>query len=150
MSTFVLVHGSWHNGSAWRATVRHLESKGHTVVAPTHAGHGKNADRRVNHAQCTMSLTDYVVARDLRDIVLVGHSFAGTVIAKVAEAVPDRIRRLVFWNAFALQDGHSLNDEIPPVCHLARGLHQQMPGSHEALFNNPALLAEKIIEAGRD
>lgn len=145
MSTFVPVHGSWHNGSAWRATARHLESKGHTVVAPTLAGHGKNADRRVNHAQCTKSLTDYVVARDLCDIVLVGHSFAGIVIAKVAEAVPERIRRLVFWNAFALQDGHSLNDEVPPayrelfeqvvrastddtviyaVCHLARGLHQ--------------------------
>jgi len=33
MSTFVLVHGSWHDGSAWKA-VKHLEAKGHQAFAP--------------------------------------------------------------------------------------------------------------------
>ena len=114
METFVLVHGAWHDGSAWDPTVRHLESKGHRAFAPTMAGHGKSAARNVNHAQCTESIARSIVDRSLRDVVLVGHSFGGTVICKVAEAIPERIKRLVFLNAFVLKDGNSLMDESPP------------------------------------
>ena len=115
MATFVLVHGAWHDGGGWEATIHHLEAMGHRALAPTMAGHGKGANRNVNHAQCTKSIVDFIVAKSLRDIVLVGHSFGGTVISKVAEAIPERIRRLVFQNGFVLQDGHSLIDEVPPT-----------------------------------
>ncbi len=114
MSIFVLVHGSWHDGSAWQAVVDHLEAKGHLAFAPTIAGHGKSVDKNVNHAQCTQSIIDYIVGKDLTDIVLLGHSFGGTIIAKVAEVIPDRIRRLIFLNAFILNDGESLIDNVPP------------------------------------
>ncbi|MEG4818325.1 alpha/beta hydrolase [Microcoleus sp. K5-D4] len=114
MSTFVLVHGSWHDGSAWNAVIQHLEAKGHQALAPTIAGHGKGVNKNVNHAQCTQSIVDYIVEKDLTDIVLLGHSFGGSIIAKVAEAIRDRIRRLIFFNAFVLNDGESLKDNIPP------------------------------------
>lgn len=114
MSTFVLVHGSWHDGSAWASVIDQLEAKGHLAFAPTIAGHGKGVDKNVNHAQCTQSIVDYIVSKDLTDIVLLGHSFAGTIIAKVAEAIPDRIRRLIFFSAFVLNDGDSLRDNLPP------------------------------------
>ena len=78
------------------------------------AGHGKSAPRNVNHAQCTESIVRAIVDRGLRGIILVGHSFGGTVICKVAEAIPERIKRLVFFNAFVLRDGSSLMDESPP------------------------------------
>jgi pimeloyl-ACP methyl ester carboxylesterase len=66
---------------------------------------------------------EFVVENDLEDIVLLGHSFGGTVIAKVAEAIPERIERLVFQNGFAIEDGNSLLDEIPPnYRELFRGL----------------------------
>lgn len=113
MSTFVLVHGSWHDGSAWNAVIQHLEVKGHQAFAPTIAGHGKGVNKNVNHAQCTQSIVDYIVDKDLTDIVLLGHSFGGTIIAKVAEAISDRIRRLIFSDAFVLNDGESLRDNIP-------------------------------------
>jgi pimeloyl-ACP methyl ester carboxylesterase len=113
MSTFVLVHGSWHDGSAWEPTIKHLEAKGHQAFAPTIAGHGKGVDKNVNHAQCTQSIVDYIVGKDLTDIILLGHSFGGTIIAKVAEAISDRIRRLIFFNAFVLNDGESLRNSIP-------------------------------------
>lgn len=114
MSTFVLVHGSWHDGSAWEPVIKHLEAKGHQAFAPTIAGHGKGVNKNVNHAQCTQSIIDYIVDKDLTDIVLLGHSFGGTIIAKVAEAIHERIRRLIFLDAFVLNDGESLRDILPP------------------------------------
>jgi pimeloyl-ACP methyl ester carboxylesterase len=57
---------------------------------------------------------DFAVSRGLTDIVLVGHSYGGTIISKVAEVIPDRIRRLVYWSGFVLNDGESLNDAVPP------------------------------------
>jgi pimeloyl-ACP methyl ester carboxylesterase len=113
MSTFLLVHGSWHDGSAWNAVIQHLEAKGHQAFAPTIAGHGKGVNKNVNHAQCTQSIVDYIVDKDLTDIVLLGHSFGGSIIAKVAEVIRDRIRRLIFFDAFVLNDGESLRDNLP-------------------------------------
>ena len=114
MLTFVLVHGAWHDGSAWKAVIQHLEAKGHQAFAPTIAGHGKGVNKNVNHAQCTQSIVDYIIDKDLTDIVLLGHSFGGTIIAKVAEAIPDRIRRLIFFAAAILNDGESIRDTLPP------------------------------------
>ena len=112
----VLVHGSWHQGELWESVAALLRNDGHLVHTPTIAGHGKGAVRAgVSHADCVASITDYIRDQDLRDIVLIGHSFAGTIIGRVAEEVPDRIRRLVFWNAFVLLDGQSLHDNVPEV-----------------------------------
>src|SRR5713101_8215083 len=75
MATFVLVHGSWHDEHAWKPVISYLESQGHTAFAPTMAGHGKGVNKHVNHAQCTQSVVDYVVGRDLTKVILLGHSF---------------------------------------------------------------------------
>jgi len=123
LETFVLVHGSWHDGSAWDPTIQELSRGGHQAYAPTIAGHGKGANKRVNHVDCTKSIVDYVVERNLSNFVLLGHSFGSTVVSKVAEAVPERIKRIVFLNGFVLQDGNSLTDEVPP--HF-RALFQQL------------------------
>lgn len=113
MLTFVLVHGGWHDGSCWNEVAAHLAAAGHKSFAPTIAGNGKTADRRVNHTICTASIVDFIVRNDINDFVLVGHSYGGTIIAKVAEAIPERISRLVFLNAFVLLDGQRLFDETP-------------------------------------
>ena len=114
MYTFVLVHGAWHDGSAWGEVIKHIESKGHKAFAPTVAGHGKGADKNVTHAKCGKSIVDYIVNKSLTDIILLGHSFGGTIISKVAEAIPERIRRLVFLGGFVLNDGESLLDNLSP------------------------------------
>ena len=115
MGVFVLVHGSWHEGSAWDGVIEHLERGGHRCFAPTAAGYGKGADRRVNHAQCVESLVDFILDKKLSDFILVGHSFGGTFISKVVERVPERVRRLVYLNGFVVRDGHSVADESPPA-----------------------------------
>jgi pimeloyl-ACP methyl ester carboxylesterase len=111
---FVLVHGSWHDGSLWGPVADRLRELGHTAETPTIAGHGKGVAKAVTHEDCVRSIVDAIVEPDLTGVVLVGHSFGGTVIAKVAEQIPERIRRLVFRNAFVPEDGNSLNDEILP------------------------------------
>jgi pimeloyl-ACP methyl ester carboxylesterase len=114
MSTFVLVHGSWHDGALWEPVATPLTKAGHTVHTPTIAGHGVGVDKAVDHDDCVRSVTDHLAEHDLSDVVLLGHSFGGTVIARVAEEAPDRLRRLIFWNAFVPAPGNCLDDETPP------------------------------------
>jgi pimeloyl-ACP methyl ester carboxylesterase len=125
MAVFVLVHGSWHEGSAWEGVYRQLEGKGHKAFAPTVAGYGKGANRNVTHAQCVKSIVDFVKKNSLSDFILVGHSFGGTFISKVAEVIPEKIRRLVFQNGFVVRDGCSVMDESPPA---TAALFEKMAG----------------------
>jgi len=108
--------------------MKRLGHHGHEAFGPTVAGHGKGVCKNVSHAQSTQSIVDFVVSSGLTDIVLVGHSYGGTIISKVAEVVADRIRRLVFWSGFVLNDGESLNDAVPPYFRdLFRGLAADSP-----------------------
>ena len=64
-----------------------------------------------------MHITDVIqllTFEDLNDVILVGHSYGGMVITGLADRIPQRIRRLVYWNAFVPQIGDSLNDLVPP------------------------------------
>jgi pimeloyl-ACP methyl ester carboxylesterase len=117
VSTFVLVHGMFHDGSAWDRVIERLEEHGHNAFGPTMVGYGKDALEPVTHAESTQSIVDFIVQRNLTDLVLVGHSFGGTIISKVAEAIPERIRRLVFWSAYILDDGECLADVGIPELH---------------------------------
>lgn len=113
--TFVLIHGSWADSSFWSGVAAELRKKGHTVYAPEYPGHGADPNKAVTHAMITKSISDFITAKNLRNIVLVGHSFGGSVIQKVAEMVSDRIKRLVFLDAFVLPDGQSVADQLPPM-----------------------------------
>lgn len=114
MLTFVLVHGACRDGSAWTAVIERLTRSGHVAFGPTVAGHGRGVVKAVTHAESTWSVVDFIVDNELSDIVLVGHSYGGTIISKVAEAIPERIRRLVFCSAFVLHDGECMLDAFPP------------------------------------
>jgi len=111
---FVLIHGAWHTGEHWDGVATVLRSQGHEVHTPTVAGHGVGVDKNVTHAQCSQSIVDDIVRKDLTDFVLLGHSYGGTIISKVVEAIPERVRRLVYWNAFVLRDNESLYDNVSP------------------------------------
>jgi pimeloyl-ACP methyl ester carboxylesterase len=112
--TFVLVHGAFQTGTVWEYVASELRRRGHVVHTPTIAGHGPDAPMNLTHADAVASLVAYLQEHDLSDVVLVGHSIAGSFIAKAAEQVPGLIKRLVFQSAFAVADGNALADEFPP------------------------------------
>ena len=112
--TFLLIHGSWHGGWAWQDVIDQLSREGHTAHAPTLAGHGPVATRSgITHQDCVDSVVECIHHNKLEAVVLVGHSFGGTIVQKVAEKVPDRITRMVFLDALIVEDGHCVFDELP-------------------------------------
>ncbi|OMQ15602.1 alpha/beta hydrolase [Modestobacter sp. VKM Ac-2676] len=110
MSTFVLVHGAWHGGWAWDRVAPLLRAAGHEVHAPTLTGLSERAhllSPQVGLDTHTEDVVRLIEVLDLRDVVLVGHSYAGHVISMVADRVPERIRRRVFLDAFVGDDGET-------------------------------------------
>jgi len=114
MATYVLVHGAWHTGDHFEPLAEPIRAAGHTVHTPTIAGNRPGDDKRTGLAEAIGSIVGCLRDEDLRDVVLMGHSYGGMVITGVADAVPERIRRLVYWNAFVPYDGEALNDLVPP------------------------------------
>lgn len=112
--TFVLVHGAWANSDFWDGIAAELRTMGHNVHTPETPGHGIDNNLNVTHDMYDRAVTNYIISNNLNHVVLVGHSFGGTIVQKVAELVPDRLKRLVFFNAFVLNDGQSAFEEVPP------------------------------------
>ena len=114
MATFVLVHGAWHTGDLLEAVARPVRVAGHDVYTPTLAGNHPEDAKTIGLTGAIQSLVDYLAAHALADVVLVGHSYGGMVITGAADRVPERVRRLVYCNAFVPNDGECLNDMVPP------------------------------------
>ena len=110
--TFVLVHGAWGGGWAFRQVDQLLTADGNTVFRPTLTGQGERAhlasptvglDTHIN------DIVNVILYENLHDVVLVGHSYGGMVITGVADRVPDRIAHLVYVDAVLPEDGESLD-----------------------------------------
>jgi pimeloyl-ACP methyl ester carboxylesterase len=117
MATFLFVPGAWLGGWCWRDVTGPLQASGHTVIAATLTGLGERAHLLTpqiglhTHVADIVGLVRY---RDLGGIILVGHSYGGTVITAVAEQVPEHIRLLVYLDASVPLDGESNNDVVGP------------------------------------
>jgi pimeloyl-ACP methyl ester carboxylesterase len=113
MLSYVIVHGGWHTGDLFEDTAAVIRETGGTVLLPTLAGNAPGDRRDVGLEDAIRSAIDFIEREDAVDFVLVGHSYGGMVITGVADRIPHRIRRLVYWNAFVPNDGECLNDMVP-------------------------------------
>jgi pimeloyl-ACP methyl ester carboxylesterase len=116
MTTYVLVHGAWHGGWCWSRVARRLRAAGHEVHTPTLTGLGERAHLLTpevgldTHVRDVTAVLEY---EDLHQVVLVGHSYAGSVIGGVAEVAAERLGRLVYLDGFVPADGESVFDHFP-------------------------------------
>ncbi len=110
-TTYVIVHGAWGGSWAFRQVDSLLSSRGHSVYRPSLTGLGERvhlASRDVGLETHVLDVVNTLLFEELRDVVLVGHSYGGMVISGVAERVPDRIRHLVYLDALVPEDGENL------------------------------------------
>jgi pimeloyl-ACP methyl ester carboxylesterase len=125
MATFVLVHGGWDGGWAWRGVASLLTAAGQDVFRPSLTRAGERVHLATPDVGLHTHIEDIVnvlVYEQLTDVVLVGSSYGGMVISGVAERVPERLRQLIYLDAFVPVDGQSTLDLVDPA--LAQGLAQ--------------------------
>lgn len=159
--TFVIVHGAWGGGWAWKRVDSLLTARGHTVYRPTLTGLGERVhlgSPEVGLGTHVRDVVNTLVYEDLRGVVLIGHSYGGMVITGVADQVPDRISHLVYLDAYLPEHGESvvslnspLRDStltswtrfgmiVPPWLEPARGPPWDVPHPYRS-FADPLLLA---------
>ncbi len=117
MATYVLVHGACHGGWCWRRVAPLLRDAGHEVFAPTLTGLGERAHLAHPGIDLEAHIRDVAAVlayEELREVVLVGHSYAGMVITGVAERAADRLAQLVYLDAGVPRDGESGLDSFAP------------------------------------
>lgn len=111
-NVFVIVHGAWGGGWAFKEVDDLLTADGNKVYRPTLTGQGEKVHLASPEVDLTTHITDIVnviLWEDLHDVILVGHSYGGMVITGVADRVPDRIKHIVYLDAFLPLDGESVN-----------------------------------------
>jgi pimeloyl-ACP methyl ester carboxylesterase len=114
--TYVLVHAAWLGGWQWESVKKILEEKGHTALTPDLTGHGSD---KTEPEKITM--TDYVNAlgnllkKQTKPVILVGHSFNGITVSRVAELHPEKVKSLVYLTAFLLPNGGSFMKAVQGV-----------------------------------
>lgn len=113
---FVLVHGAWHGGWCWQKVSADLRAKGSIVYTPTLSGlgeHKNTLNRNIDLNTHIDDIVNLIIMEDLQNVILVGHSYAGTVIAGVADRIPERLSKLVFLDALIIRNGQSALSEQP-------------------------------------
>lgn len=115
MTTFVLIHGAYQGGWIWNRVAERLRAAGHRVLAPTLDGCGERAAQLrpgIDTETHGDEIARMLFYRDLSDVVLVGTSSGGMVMARTAEMARERVARIVFADALALLNGEKIRDIV--------------------------------------
>jgi pimeloyl-ACP methyl ester carboxylesterase len=114
---YVLVHGAWHGAWAWSKAAPLMRQAGHGVSTPTLSGLGERSHVAAGTSGLAVPVQDiisHLMMEDLRDVVLVGHSYAGCVVSGVLAARTGRIAHAIYVDAFVPRQGQSMANFVPP------------------------------------
>ena len=131
MATYVLVHGGGHGGWCYKFVAERLRAKGHAVYAPSLTGLAERESALSPAIDLDTHIADVVKLlhfEDLRDVILVGHSYGGMVITGIADRATDRIGKLVYLDAANPRNGQSLVDVAGPIIEVTRPAGQVVDG----------------------
>lgn len=106
MSTFILIHGSWHSAWNWHKVVPILENQGHKAIAIDLPGMGRDKTpiETVSLELSVKKVVD-IVQKEEGPVILVGHSKNGVIISQVAEYMPEKIVKLIYLAAYLVPNG---------------------------------------------
>jgi pimeloyl-ACP methyl ester carboxylesterase len=108
MATYVLVPGAWLGSWVWKKVTPILQEKGHSVYPVTLTGMGERVhlgSKDLGIETPIQDVLNVIKYNDLDDIVLVGHSFSGKVVASVADRIPDNVKMILYLDAFRPEKG---------------------------------------------
>jgi pimeloyl-ACP methyl ester carboxylesterase len=140
MATYVLVHGGGHGGWCYQRVARLLRGAGHDVYTPTLTGLGERSHLLSADVDLDLHIRDVAAvlhSEDLRDVILVGHSYGGMVITGVGDRAPDRIGRIVYLDAATPINGQSLVDVAGPIIEAVRPMGEVVNGVELVLLPAP-------------
>jgi pimeloyl-ACP methyl ester carboxylesterase len=129
--SFLVCHGAWSAGWAWKKMHPLMIAAGHRLVTPSYTGLGERAhlaNPAIDLETHIADILNVIKYEDLRDIVLVGHSYGGMVATGVADRARDRVAQLIYLDAFVPKDGQSLFDLNEPGRAHMRALAQAGDG----------------------
>jgi pimeloyl-ACP methyl ester carboxylesterase len=109
--TYVIVHGAWGGGWAFKEVDSLLTADGHKVYRPTLTGQGEKVHLSSTNIDLDTHIADIVnviLWENLSNVVLVGHSYGGMVVTGVADRVPERIKHLIYVDALLPTNGESV------------------------------------------
>ena len=110
MSTFVLIHGGWHGGWCWRKVAKNLRNAGHEVFVPSLTGMGEREHLwtpEVGLSTHTQDVLNLIHFEQLSQIILVGHSYGGTIMTLVADQMAVKVDALVYVDGVIPETGVS-------------------------------------------
>ncbi|MFI1422382.1 alpha/beta fold hydrolase [Streptomyces sp. NPDC020731] len=107
MTRFVLVAGAWLGAWAWDEVAAELRAGGHEAYPLTLSGLAERQGVPAGQQTHVQDIVDEVERLDLRDVVLVGHSYSGVPVGQAAERIGERLRHVVFVDANVPVDGES-------------------------------------------
>ena len=117
-ATLLVCHGAWSAGWAWKKMHPRMSAAGRRLVTPTYTGLGERehlANPSIDLETHIQDILNVIKYEDLRDVVLIGHSYGGMVATGVADRARDRISQLIYLDAFVPKDGQSLLDLNEPA-----------------------------------
>jgi pimeloyl-ACP methyl ester carboxylesterase len=121
-ATFLVAHGAWGAGYAWRKMHPLMAARGYRLVTPSYTGLGERGHLAGPSNDLDLHIHDIMAVikyEDLQDIVLIGHSYGGMVATGVADRARDKIAQLIYLDAFVPRDGEALFDLISPEARKA-------------------------------
>ena len=111
--TFLVCHGAWSAGWAWKKMHPLMQVAGHRLITPSYTGLGERAHLAHPAIDLNSHIEDMLAViryEDLRDFVLIGHSYGGMVATGVADRARDKVKQLIYIDAFVPEGGQSLLD----------------------------------------
>ena len=116
MATFLVAHGAWSAGWAWKKMHPLMAKGGHRLLTPTYTGLGERAHLARPEIDLDTHIADIlgvIEMEDLNGFILIGHSYGGMVATGVAARAHGRVKKLVYLDAFAPRDGDSILSLTP-------------------------------------